>query len=150
MAVDWDKSLYLQAEPGKVIVTARHPKLSTLNASAESLSRLPDGRKDVISSAARFVYALPEGAHTLQGATPRDVWYVGAVGGAEEQEVSFRLDFLTPGVQYEATVYADAPDAHYADNPQAYRITKQTVTPAGTLPVTMAPGGGFAVSFRKL
>ena len=31
VAVDWDKSLYLEAEPGAYIVTARHPKLSTLN-----------------------------------------------------------------------------------------------------------------------
>ncbi|MDY6418526.1 MAG: glycoside hydrolase family 97 C-terminal domain-containing protein [Bacteroidales bacterium] len=35
-------------------------------------------------------------------------------------------------------------------NPQAYVITKIQVTPESTLPVTMAPGGGFAVSFRKL
>ena len=35
VAVDWDKSLYLEAEPGAYIVTARHPKLSTLNKAAE-------------------------------------------------------------------------------------------------------------------
>ena len=150
VAVDWDKSLYLQAEPGKVIVTARHPKLSTLNASAESLSRLKDGRKDVICGAARFVYALPEGAHTLQGATPRDVWYVGAVGGAEEQEVSFRLDFLTPGVQYEATVYADAPEADYETAPQAYTITREIVDKTKAYTLRIARGGGFAISLREI
>ena len=150
VAVDWDKSLYLQAEPGKVIVTARHPKLSTLNASAESLSRLKDGRKDVICGAARFVYALPEGAHTLQGATPRDVWYVGAVGGAEEQEVSFRLDFLTPGVRYEATVYADAPEADYETAPQAYTITREIVDETKAYTLRIARGGGFAISLREI
>lgn len=150
VAVDWDKSLYLQAEPGKVIVTARHPKLATLNASAASLAMLPDGRKDAVSGAARFVYALPEGVTSLQGATPRDVWYVGAVGGAEEQEVSFRLDFLTPGVQYEATVYADAPEADYETAPQAYTITRGIVDETKAYTLRIARGGGFAISLREI
>ena len=150
VAVDWDKSLYLQAEPGKVIVTARHPKLATLNASAESLSRLKDGRKDVISGAARFVYALPEGVTSLQGATPRDVWYVGAVGGPEAQEVNVRLDFLTPGVQYEATVYADAPEADYETAPQAYTITREIVDATKDYTLRIARGGGFAISLREI
>ena len=66
VAVDWDRSLYLEAEPGEYIVTARHPKLSTLNAAAESTATLPDARKDMITGAARFVYGLPEGATARQ------------------------------------------------------------------------------------
>ncbi|MDE6306877.1 MAG: glycoside hydrolase family 97 C-terminal domain-containing protein, partial [Muribaculaceae bacterium] len=54
---------------------------------------------------------------------------------------------LTPGSTYEATIYADAPDAHFDTNPEAYIITKQQVTSADTLPIHMAPGGGFAISF---
>ncbi len=150
VAVDWDRSLYLQAEPGKVIVTARHPKLSTLNASAESLAKLPDGRKDAISGAARFVYALPENATSLKGALPRDVWYVGAVGGPEEQVVNFKLDFLTPGVQYEATVYADAPEADYETAPQAYTITREQVDSSKEYSLRIARGGGFAISLREI
>ncbi len=150
VAVDWDKSLYLQAEPGKVIVTARHPKLSTLNASAESLALLPDGRKDAISGAARFVYALPENATSLKGALPRDVWYVGAVGGSEEQVVNFKLDFLTPGVQYEATVYADAPEADYETAPQVYTITREQVDSSKEYSLRIARGGGFAISLREI
>ena len=150
VAVDWDRSLYLQAEPGKVIVTARHPKLSTLNASAESLAKLPDGRKDAISGAARFVYALPENATSLKGALPRDVWYVGAVGGPEEQVVNFKLDFLTPGVQYEATVYADAPEADYETAPQAYTITREKVSSSKEYTLRIARGGGFAISLREV
>ena len=149
VAVDWDRSIYIQAEPRKVIVTARHPKLSTLNASAESLAKLPDGRKDVISGAARFVYALPEGAKSLKGATPRDVWYVGGVGGPEEQTVTFTLDFLKPGVQYEATVYADAPEADYETAPQAYTITRETVDASKEYTLRIARGGGFAISLRE-
>ena len=150
VAVDWDRSLYLQAEPGKVIVTARHPKLSTLNASAESLAKLPDGRKDAISGAARFVYALPENATSLKGAVPRDVWYVGGVGGPEEQVVNFKLDFLTPGVQYEATVYADAPEADYETAPQAYTITREQVDSSKEYSLRIARGGGFAISLREV
>mgnify|MGYP002623358990 FL=1 len=76
-------------------------------------------------------------------------WFCGGV--TDEQERSFRvkLDFLESG-RYEATVYADSPGAHYETNPQAYKITKQTVTPDDALELTMAPGGGFAISFKKL
>ena len=49
-----------------------------------------------------------------------------------------------------ATTPFGAPDAHFKTNPQAYAITKQNVTPDSVIPVTMAPGGGFGISFRKL
>ena len=171
VAVDWDKSLYLEAEPGAYIVTARHPKLSTLNKAAEGVGTLPDGKKGVISNAAKFVYALPEDAQlstintplstdsklsTLnsQLQNPRDVWYVGGITDENAREVTVKLDFLKPGTKYEATIYADAkdasglPDEHY--NPQAYTITKKTVTSKSTLKLRMAPCGGFAVSLRSL
>ena len=150
VAVDWDKSLYLLAEPGKLIVTARHPKFSSLNASSESLAQLADGRKDVVSGAARFVYALPEDAKSLSGAAPHDVWYVGGVGGPEEQTVSFRLDFLKPGVKYEATVYADAPEADCETAPQAYTITREEVDATKEYTLRIARGGGFAISLREI
>ena len=152
VAVDWDKSLYLEAEPGEYIVTARHPKLATLNAAAESTAALADARKDILSGAARFVYALPEGATAkdLAGARPRDVWYVGGITGEKAREVSVKLDFLTPGLQYEATLYADAPEADYESAPQAYTITKQVLTSEDTLTVRMARSGGFGLSLREL
>ena len=150
VAVDWDKSVYLLAEPGKLIVTARHPKLSTLIASAESLASLPDGRKNVISGAARFVYALPKDAQSLKGAQARDVWYVGGVGGPGEQTASFRLDFLQSGLQYEATIYADAPEADCETAPQAYSITRQVVDSSTEISLRIARGGGFAISLREI
>ncbi len=152
VAVDWDKSLYLEAEPGEYIVTARHPKLATLNAAAESTATLPDARKDMITNAARFVYALPETATAkdLAKARPHDVWYVGGITGEDAREVSFKLDFLQPGVRYEAILYADAPDADYETNPQAYTITKQELTSEDTLTVRMARCGGFGLSLREL
>jgi len=151
VAVDWDKSLYLEAEPGAYIVTARHPKLATLNASAKSTATLPDAKKDMVTNAAKFVYALPENATTkdLAKAKPHDVWYVGGITDENAREVTVKLDFLLPGVTYEATLYADAPDADYETNPQAYTITRRTVTSADSIPVRMARAGGFALSLRE-
>ena len=152
VAVDWDKSIYLEAEPGEILVTARHPKLSSINASAESLAKLPDGKKNALSGAARFVYALPEGAtaDALRGARARDVWYVGGVVGEEARTATFALDFLTPGLKYEATLYADAPDADYETNSQAYVITRSEVTSEDSFTIPMARSGGFALSLREL
>ena len=151
VAVDWEESRYLLAEPGDVIVTARKPRLSSLNASARSLAKLPDGKKDVVSGAAKFVYALPENATAkdLAKARPHDVWYVGGVTDENAREVTVKLDFLTPGLEYEATLYADAPDADCDTNRQAYTITRSTVTSADSMTVKMARGGGFALSLRE-
>jgi hypothetical protein len=152
VAVDWDRSLYLQAEPGAYIITARHPKLSTLNASARSTATLPDAKKDVVTNAAKFVYALPDNATTadLDKATPRDVWYVGGITDEHARDVKVKLDFLKPGVNYEATIYADAPDADYESNPQAYTITRKKVNAKTTLKLHMARAGGFAISIRSM
>ena len=152
VAVDWDKSVYIDAEPGAYIITARHPKLETMNKAAESTATLADARKDMITSAARFVYGLPEGATSrdLAKAQPHDVWYVGGITDENAREVAVKLDFLQPGVSYEATIYADAADADYETNPQAYTISKQTVTSETTLNLRMARAGGFAVSLRSL
>ncbi len=155
VAVDWDKSLYLEAEPGAYIVTARKPKISTLNKAAEGVATLPDGKKDMLSNAARFVYALPENATAadLKNATPHDVWYVGGVTDENAREVSVKLDFLQPGVTYDAIIYTDAKDADGIPgdsyNPQAYTITKQKVTSKSVLKVKMARCGGFAISLRS-
>ncbi|MCR5709462.1 MAG: glycoside hydrolase family 97 protein [Bacteroidales bacterium] len=152
VAVDWDKSIYLEAEPGAYIVTARHPKLSTLNKASESTGTLPDARKNVVNSVTRFVYALPEGATAkdLAKVSPHDVWYVGGITDENAREVAVKLDFLKPGMRYEATIYADAPDADFETNPQAYTITKQTVDSSTVLNLRMARSGGFAVSLRSL
>ncbi len=156
VAVDWDKSLYLEAEPGAYIVTARHPKLATLNKAAEGIGTLKDGKKGVVSNATKFVYALPDDAsiEDLWHATPHDVWYVGGITDENAREVTVKLDFLKPGVTYEATIYADADNADgipgESYNPQAYTITRQKVTAKSKLKIKMARCGGFAVSLRSL
>lgn len=173
VAVDWDTSIYIAAEIGDYIVTARHPKTSTLNLAADGVGELPDGKKGVVSNAARFVYGLDgtngvngvNGGNGLDGLTPRDTWYVGGVTDEQAREVEVKLDFLKPGVKYEATIYADAKDAsgYVSDvhigweaaqkegyNPKAYTITKKTVTKKSKLKLRMAPCGGFAVSIREI
>jgi hypothetical protein len=57
------------------------------------------------------------------------------------------MNFLEAGKTYEATIYADAADADYKENPQAYVIEKKNVTSEDVLSMTMARGGGFAISF---
>ena len=152
VAVDWDKSIYLEAEPNAYIITARHPKLSTLNKAAESVGTLKDGKKGVVNNATKFVYALPDNATAadLAKAKPRDVWYVGGVAGEKARDVSVKLNFLKPGVTYEATIYADAPNADYETNPQAYTITKKKVNAKSTIKLRMARAGGFAISLRSM
>ena len=152
VAVDWDRTVYIDAEPGAYLVTARHPKLSTLNKAQEGVATLRDGRKDAVSGAAKFVYALPENATAadLARARARDVWYVGGITDENAREVTFALDFLDPALRYEATIYADAPDADFETNPKAYTIEKRTVTAADSLTLRMARSGGFAISLREL
>ncbi len=74
-------------------------------------------------------------------------WFCGGVTDDHRRTLDVPMDFLDPGKTYVATVYADAEDADYRENPQAYRIWKQDVTSEDVLSMNMARGGGFAVSF---
>ncbi len=131
VAVDWDKSLYLEAEPGDYIVTARKPRLETLNS----------GRLSGKSGAYEFVY---------KDGREHDVWFVGGVCGENAHEATFSLDFLDPALLYEAVLYADGPDADYETAPQSYTITSSVVTAADKMTVKMARSGGFGLSLRSL
>lgn len=106
VAVDWQKSKYLLAEPGDYIVVARKAK------------------------------------GTGQ-------WFAGGVTDEQKRVLDVPMTFLDAGKTYIAKIYADAPDADYETNPQAYLITELEVTSDTVLPVTMARGGGFAISFTE-
>lgn len=75
-----------------------------------------------------------------------DNWFVGGKCDENGHETVLKLDFLDKGRKYDCTIYADAKDAHYKDNPKAYVITKKTVKAGQTLKIKQAPGGGFAIS----
>lgn len=103
VAIDWDDSKYLEAEPGRYITVARKAK-GTNN------------------------------------------WFVGGITGADARTSSFALDFLEPGKEYVATLYADGKDADYEKNPTSYQIKKGLVTDKTKLSVKLARSGGFALS----
>ena len=103
VALDWDDSKYLEAEPGDYITVARKAKGT--------------GK-----------------------------WFVGSVNGENTRTSNLSFNFLDAGKTYTATVYADAKDAHYKTNPQAYTIRKIKVTRKSKLSQICAPGGGYAIS----
>ncbi len=79
-----------------------------------------------------------------------DLWFIGGVTGVEPHASAVKLDFLDPNRKYEATIYQDAKDADYLTNPQAYVISRKTVTAKTVLKLNAVPGGGFAVSLKPL
>ncbi|MEP3838093.1 MAG: glycoside hydrolase family 97 protein [Algibacter sp.] len=107
VAIDWDESIYLEAEPGDYITVARKEKGS------------PD-------------------------------WFIGNVNGVSSRTSNITLDFLEKGKKYMATIYADAKNAHYKTNPQAYSISTKNVTSKSKLSLLSVPGGGYAISIKAL
>jgi len=138
VALDWEQSKYLLAEPGDYIVVARQVKKSSLDKASKSLATLAHGKSGYVNGATEFSKGN------------KDVWFVGGVTDENKRTLSFGLDFLTPGKHYEATVYEDAPDADFEKNPEAYSIMKKTVDSTTILTMTMARGGGFAISIKEV
>jgi hypothetical protein len=106
VAVDWDDTHVLEAEPGDYITIARKAK-------------------------------------------GKSSWFIGSTCDENGRTSNIKLDFLTPGKKYVATIYADAKDAHYEKNPQAYTIRKMNVTRKTKLAQYCAPGGGYAISLME-
>jgi hypothetical protein len=103
VAVDWDDTKILSAEPGDFIVIARKARNS-----AE--------------------------------------WFVGAITDENAREVTIPLDYLDKDKKYLARLYMDARDAHWRDNPMAYKIEEKEVGSGDTLEIQLAGGGGAAMS----
>ena len=102
-------------------------------------------------SDSRYIEAEPADYITVaRKAKGTDNWFVGGKCDEQGHQTTLKLDFLDEGCKYEATIYADAKDAHYEKNPKAYTITKKTVKAGQTLKLTQAPGGGFAISLKKI
>ena len=76
-------------------------------------------------------------------------WFCGGVTDEQKRTLAVPMDFLEVGKVYEATIYTDAYDADYKENPQAYEISAREVTSKDVLQMTMARGGGFAISFKE-
>lgn len=101
-------------------------------------------------SESRYLFAEPGDYIIVARKAKKDgQWFCGGVTDEQAREFDIPLDFLGYG-RFEATVYADADDAHYLTNPQAYVISRKQVGASDSLHIKMAPGGGFGISFRKL
>jgi hypothetical protein len=79
-----------------------------------------------------------------------DRWFIGSVTDENARELTVRLDFLEKGKKYQATMYVDALDAHWNDNPTAYDVKKVEVDSNSELQLKLAPGGGAAISILPL
>ena len=75
-------------------------------------------------------------------------WYLGAVSDENARELDVRLDFLTPGKEYTAMIYADGKDADWEDNPTSFEYSEKTVTSTETLKLRLATSGGCAIRFK--
>ena len=71
---------------------------------------------------------------------------MGAITDEKARQTEIKLDFLTPGVTYEATIYQDAKNAHWDKNPKAYDIKKLKVNSKSKLKLNLAASGGTAIS----
>ena len=95
----------------------------------------------------RYLEAEPADYITVaRKAKGTDNWFIGGKCDENGHTAVIKLDFLDKGRKYDCTIYADAKDAHYETNPQAYTITKKVVKAGQTLKLQEAPGGGFAIS----
>ncbi len=106
VAIDWDETKYLEAEPGDYLTIARKAKGS-------------------------------------------NNWFVGGITDENARTAHLSLNFLQPGKEYVATLYADAKDADYQTNPTAYQIKKGVVTSDSQLNIDLARSGGFALSIME-
>lgn len=118
----------------------------------ENYNRFPDAFqfiKDVAVdwSESKYIEAEPGDFITVaRKAKGTNNWFVGNVNGETPRTSNIDFSFLEKGKKYTATIYADAKEAHYKTNPQAYTIKKIAVTNKSKLSQLSAPGGGYAIS----
>lgn len=80
----------------------------------------------------------------------KDKFFLGATTNEEARTINIKLDFLEKGKTYKAIIYADGENADWETNPTSYEIMKKTVTTDDTLSISMAKGGGQAITFMPL
>jgi hypothetical protein len=95
----------------------------------------------------RIIEAEPGDYLTIaRKAKEKDAWFIGAITDENSRNADIPLDFLENGKNYLATIYHDADDADWQKNPEAYSIERFIVDKTTTLRITLAPGGGAAIS----
>ncbi len=111
VAVDWQKSVYLEAEPGAYLTIARKPKA---------------------------------------GARCNGDWFVGSITNEEERVATVDFNFLNADKKYSATIYRDADEASYDENPDKYVIETKEVDSTSKLQIRCAKSGGFAITVKEV
>lgn len=74
----------------------------------------------------------------------KGVWLIGAATNEQGRDLDVKLDFLPPG-KYQASIVQDAEDGDYQKNRETHRVEKRIASPADTLFLKLAPGGGACV-----
>jgi hypothetical protein len=106
VAVDWDDTYVLEAEPGDYLSVGRKAK----------------GKQE---------------------------WFIGAITDENSRNANLNLNFLPKGKKFTATIYEDAPGAHWEKDPMKYRIRKVQVDASTVLNIPLGPGGGTAITIRQ-
>ena len=76
-------------------------------------------------------------------------WFVGAITNKDPRVTTINFDFLPEGATYQATIYRNADDASYPDNPEAFAIDQQEVTSETVIDFDLIGAGGVAISLMK-
>jgi len=77
-----------------------------------------------------------------------DNWFVGAITDENKRSTAISLNFLDKGKKYIASIYADAENADWKSNPEAYKIERVLVNISSVLKLKLANGGGTAISLK--
>lgn len=76
----------------------------------------------------------------------KDNWFMGAITDENARSFITSLNFLDAEKKYTATIYRDADNADWKNNPEEYVIEKFIADAHTMLKLKLAPGGGTAVS----
>ncbi len=79
-----------------------------------------------------------------------DKWFLGSITDENERIINVSLEFLNKEKNYTAIIYSDMENSHWDKNPTAYKIESKKVTKLNSLKLSLAPGGGTAISFNPL
>jgi len=76
-------------------------------------------------------------------------WFAGSITDENSRDLEIDFNFLDEGITYEATIYEDGKDAHWAENPTSLNIRIMEITNKSKEIFHLVAGGGFAISLIK-
>jgi hypothetical protein len=75
-------------------------------------------------------------------------WFLGAITDENSRPINIKFDFLDESKEYEATIYKDAENAHWKNNPTGLVIEKMIIKKGDEKSFVLADGGGLAISLK--